>query len=237
VAEKLSDDYEVGAAADEGVATDPWATDPQFGFAVCRRMWAVVLVVQAGLSAIWRKMPLAPRVVRRPPRLLSSRAGFRVASGQSGRSWSQRCTHCEAVLKFVRILLGALPIVPLIPTVAPAVVQCRATGHWWLLSKRIPVAPLERPTRDRQVPPAAAGNRLCTLVHSRPHTAGTANRRAVECAAVTTAPSTQSMPSITTGDSCGSRTRQQHSPANSPESTTPSRPASRKVRQNQIIRP
>ena len=69
------------------------------------------LVVQAGMSAIWRKMPLAPRVVRRPPRLLS-----------------RLCAHCEAVLKFVRILLEAFRFAPVDTTVAPAVVQCRATG-------------------------------------------------------------------------------------------------------------
>src|SRR5664279_2571989 len=74
-------------------------------------MWAVVWSSRQALSAIWRKMPLAPRVVRRPPRLLS-----------------RLCVHCEAVLKFVRILLEAFRFAPVDTTVAPAVVQCGATG-------------------------------------------------------------------------------------------------------------
>src|SRR5664279_1746286 len=74
-------------------------------------MWTVVWSSRPALSAIWRKMPLAPRVVRRPPRLLS-----------------RLCAHCEAVLKFVRILLEAFRFAPVDTTVAPAVVQCRATG-------------------------------------------------------------------------------------------------------------
>src|SRR5664280_72842 len=48
-------------------------------------MWAVVWASRPALSAIWRKMPLAPRVVRRPPRLLSSRAGV---SGRFGPVWA-----------------------------------------------------------------------------------------------------------------------------------------------------
>src|SRR5664279_5247206 len=197
-------------------------------------MWAVVWASRPALSAIWRKMPLAPRVVRRPPRLLSSQGGV---SGRFGPVWAfvepavqvgaelwvdgdfadlvafaqdsqgafaggeldvvqvqadgfddpdagverqlrqdsiagrrvgldgvepsegwrvlaaptclaprhlalsfvdvdqvgddnyeRLSAHCEAVLKFVRILLEAFPIAPVDTTVAPAVVQCRATG-------------------------------------------------------------------------------------------------------------
>ena len=59
-------------------------------------------------------------------------------------SYERLSAHCEAVLKFVRILLEAFPIAPVDTTVAPAVVQCRATG--WLQAlvapfERIPVAP------------------------------------------------------------------------------------------------
>ena len=89
-----SDDDEVGAAADEG------------GGEGCGRWFGRP---GQALSAIWRKMPLAPRVVRRPPRLLS-----------------RLCAHCEAVLKFVRILLEAFRFAPVDTTVTPAVVQCRA---------------------------------------------------------------------------------------------------------------
>jgi hypothetical protein len=49
-------------------------------------------------------------------------------------SYERLSAHCEAVLKFVRILLEAFPIAPVDTTVAPAVVQCRATGPWWPLS-------------------------------------------------------------------------------------------------------
>lgn len=38
---------------------------------------------------------------------------------------------------------------------------------------------------------------------------------------ITTVPPTSSTRSITTGDSCGNRTRQLHSPATTPETTTP----------------
>ena len=55
-------------------------------------------------------------------------------------SYERLSAQCEAVLKFVRILLEAFPIAPVDTTMAPAVVQCRATG---LVApfERIPVAP------------------------------------------------------------------------------------------------
>src|SRR5664279_4712484 len=43
-------------------------------------------------------------------------------------SYERLSAHCEAVLKFVRILLEAFPIAPVDTTVAPTVVQYRATG-------------------------------------------------------------------------------------------------------------
>jgi len=43
-------------------------------------------------------------------------------------SYERLSAHCEAVLKFVRILLEAFPITPVDTTVAPTVVQYRATG-------------------------------------------------------------------------------------------------------------
>ena len=46
-------------------------------------------------------------------------------------SYERLSAYCEAVLKFVRILLEAFPIAPVDTTVAPAVDQCRATGPWW----------------------------------------------------------------------------------------------------------
>ena len=56
-------------------------------------------------------------------------------------SYERLSAYCEAVLKFVRILLEAFPIAPVDTTVAPAVDQCRATGPWWPLSNVFRSAP------------------------------------------------------------------------------------------------
>jgi hypothetical protein len=75
--------------------------------------------------------------------------------------------------------------------------------------------------------------RLCTRVDTRPHPRQR-DPRPRPCAATTTASSAQSMPSITTGDRCGSRTRQQSRGATDPEHHAGARqtqpgPASRNV--------
>src|SRR5664279_385068 len=49
VAEQLSDDDEVGAAADEGGGDGSWATDPQFGLRGVSKDVGGGLVVQAGI--------------------------------------------------------------------------------------------------------------------------------------------------------------------------------------------
>ncbi len=57
--------------------------------------------------------------------------------------------------------------------------------------------------------------RLCTRVDTRPHHRHR-DPLARGCAVITTVLSTASIRSITTGDNCGSRTRQQHSPTTTP---------------------
>gem|GEM_PF-6773159 len=67
--------------------------------------------------------------------------------------------------------------------------------------------------------------RLCTRVDTRPHPRQR-DPRARPCAATTTASSTRPMPSITTDDRCGSRTRQQSLGATDPEHHAHARQAS-----------
>src|SRR5664279_3482279 len=96
-------------------------------------------------------------------------------------SYERLSAHCEAVLKFVRILLEAFPIAPVDTTVAPAVVQCRATGPggpFRTYSGRPPVTALPY-GRDPVTCPPCAHVRWRQVLHAWDTTDPDGRRRAV----------------------------------------------------------
>ena len=75
-------------------------------------------------------------------------------------SYERLSAHCEAVLKFVRILLEAFPIAPVETTVAPSVGLQALVAPF----ERIPVAPLLRRARQLRRGGGLPGPRDAALV-------------------------------------------------------------------------